>query len=268
MRSVFEFLNYREYLHFWIDSQGAKAHGARGRMAKALAVSSTLISLILKGEKSLTPDQASDLTDHLVLTDLEAEYFQVLVDLDRAASVRYREKLEKRRARLEQQSRKIANRIPTFKELSDEQKAIFYSSWIFSGIRNLTATSAGSDVRALSERLGLEIQVVIRAVQFLLQHGLCREENGRLTYGPAALHVSKESPFVNKHHQNWRLQAIHNMEKQKAGDLFFTSPMSLSHAAAEEVGKLLPTMIQNVLKITGPSDSERVACLNIDWFQY
>lgn len=58
------------------------------------------------------------------------------------------------------------------------------------------------------------------------------------------------------------------MDRRRDEDIFFTSPMSLSKAASEEVRKLLPTVIQAVMKITGPSPSETAACLNIDWFEY
>jgi hypothetical protein len=44
--------------------------------------------------------------------------------------------------------------------------------------------------------------------------------------------------------------------------------VSLSRSALEEIRTLLSTVIQNVMKISGPSPSETVACLNIDWFEY
>lgn len=58
------------------------------------------------------------------------------------------------------------------------------------------------------------------------------------------------------------------MESRRSEDLYFTSPMSLSAAARDEIRTLLPTIIQNIMKISGPSTSETAACLNIDWFEF
>jgi uncharacterized protein (TIGR02147 family) len=268
MLSIFEFTNYREYLRKWIDSHGDKAHGLKGRMAEALGVSSSLVSQILKGEKALTPDQTSDLCDHLGLNEIESDYLHLLVEIDRAAKPRYHQKLARKIRTLQEQSRQIGKRVPRHKELSEEQKAIYYSSWLYTGVRNLSAIPHLDSVGDMAKYLKLESQTVSRVVRFLLENGLCKEENGKLTYGPASTHVDKDSPFVNRHHQNWRFQAIQNMEHRRDQDLFFTSPMSLSHKAAEEIRTLIPNVIQNVMKIAGPSTSEKVSCLNIDWFEY
>lgn len=268
MLSIFEYSNYRRYLGAWIESLGARAHGSKGRIAESLGVSSSLISQVLKGEKTLTPDQTSDLSDFLGLNEIEADYLHLLVDLDRAGSHRYREKLQRKITQLQEQSRRIGKRVPRHKELSDEQRAIYYSSWLYTGIRNLTAVPDLDHAEAIAEHLHLESGVVNRVIRFLIENGLCREENGKIIYGPASTHVDKDSPFVNKHHQNWRFQAIQHMERRRDQDIFFTSPMSLSKEAAEEIRKQLPNFIQAVMKISGPSSSEIGACLNIDWFEY
>jgi hypothetical protein len=190
------------------------------------------------------------------------------VDFDRAGTPRYREKLNRKIKILQEQSRRIGKRVPRQMELTDEQKAIFYSSWLYTGIFNLAAVPVYNQATAIADRLHLELGVVNRVIRFLIENGLFKEADGTLAYGPASIHVDKDSPFVNKHHQNWRFQAIQRMEQKKDSDIFFTSPMSLSKAAAEEIQKLLPTVIQNVMQISGPSQSEVAACLNIDWFEY
>jgi uncharacterized protein (TIGR02147 family) len=268
MLSIFEHINYREYLAAWVSSLGARSHGSKGRIAHALKVSSSLVSQIFKGEKTLTADQTSDLSDHLGLNEIESDYMHLLVDLDRAGSLRYREKLQRKIDHLREQSKRIGKRVPRHKELTDEQRAIYYSSWLYTGIRNLSAIPGLNQADSIAEHLHLDLGVILRVLRFLIENGLCKEENGKITYGPASTHVDKDSPFVNKHHQNWRFQAIQQMEVRRDNDIFFSSPMSLSRGAAQEIHRLLPNLIQEVMKISGPSPSEMVACLNIDWFEY
>ena len=152
-----------------------------------------------------------------------------------------------------------------YKELTDDQRAIFYSSWVYTAIRNLTAIDRFQSGTAISEKFALEPALVNRVLKFLIENELCIETEGRITCGPKPTHVDKDSPFVNKHHQNWRFQAIQNMEKKKDSDLFFTSPMSLSKEALEQIRTLLPELIRKIMKITSPSKSELVACLNIEY---
>ncbi|MCB0411293.1 MAG: TIGR02147 family protein [Bdellovibrionales bacterium] len=268
MLSIFEFSNYRNYLEGWIEAQGARAYGLKGKIAEALGISSSLVSQILKGEKSLTQDQASELCDFIGLNELESDYLHLLVELDRTGNLKYRHKLERKMRVLQQQSRQIGKRVPRHHELTDEQKAIYYSSWIYTGVRNLVAVPGCDTVDKLATQLKMDYRRINQVVQFLLNHGLCREEGGKLNYGPASLHVERESPFVNKHHQNWRVKSLALMEEANANDLYFTSPMSLSKEAYEQILKMIPNFIQSVMEVSGPSPSETVACLNIDWFSY
>jgi uncharacterized protein (TIGR02147 family) len=268
MTNIFDFLSYRAYLTNWIESQGDRSYGLKGRIAGALNISSSLLSQVLKEEKSLTPDQTSDLCDFMGLNEIEGEYLHLLVEISRAGTPKYREKLKRKILALQEQSKKIGKRVPRNKELSDEQKAIYYSSWLYTGMRNLVAVPGFDHVQALALYLQIEPQVAQKFLRFLLENGLCLEEKGKLTYGPASTHIDTDSPFVNKHHQNWRLQGINHMDKRRDEDLFFTGPMSLSREAALEIRKMIPNFIQSVMKITGPSPSEQVSCLNIDWFKY
>jgi uncharacterized protein (TIGR02147 family) len=268
MLSIFEFTNYCEYLSAWIESQGNKSHGIKGQIAKSLNVSSSFISQVLKSEKTFTSDQTSDLSDFLGLTEMESDYLHLMVELSRSGSHRYKEKLQRKIKKFQDQSKQIGNRVPRNKELTNEQKSIYYSSWLYTGIRNLTALADCKNINSLSKYLNIEPSVINQIVRFLIENGLCIDNSGKITYGPASIHIDKESPFVNKHHQNWRIKSIQQMDLKKENDLFFTGPMSLSQEAFDEILKLLPTVIQAVMKISGPSTSEVVACLNIDWFRY
>lgn len=264
--SVFDFEDYRQYLNTWIDAQSAR--GMKAQLAQALGVSSTLVSLMLKGDKHLSMEQAAETVDYLGLQDKEADYFFILVEYGKAGSHKLRQRLKQKIQQHKSESKQLGKRLKKDLELSESQSAIYYSSWIYTGIRNLTALEQHHDVMSLSQRLNLPPSSVNKALDFLLDTGLCKIEKGRITYGPAYTHVNQESPFVNKHHQNWRFRGVQQMDVRLDSDLFYTCPMSLSFEAEEVVRNLLLKTIQEILKIVGPAKSEEVRCLNIDWFKY
>lgn len=266
MISIYNFKDYREFLNTWIRSQGQR--GLKKKLSEAANVSSTLISLILKGEKQLSMEQASDIADCLGMNERETEYFFLLVEYGRAGTPALRRKLEKRISEHQAQAKKLSHRVTPDRELTDQEIAIYYSSWVYTGIRNLSAIGEFNDVPHIAERLNISPAVVAKVLDFLLKQGLCKQANGKLLFGPAYLQVDADSPFVLKHHQNWRLRGFQFMDQYNDENLFYTCPMSLSKEAAIEIRKRLSSVIEDVLKVMRPSDCEEVYCFNLDWFKY
>jgi uncharacterized protein (TIGR02147 family) len=264
--SVYDFKDYREFLNTWIDAQGLR--GLKGKLAEVAGVSSTLISLILKGDKQMSLEQASDICDFIGMSEKETDYFFLLVEYGRAGSHSLQQKLVKRIREHQELAKKLSQRVKKDTDLTDQEKAIYYSSWIYTGVRNLTATGEFNSVQSIAERLAISPAIAAKALDFLLAHGLCKQEKGKITYGPANLHVDSDSPFVVKHHQNWRLRGFQFMDQYNENNLYYTCPMSLSKADAERVRKLLPKFIEEVLQIVRPSPSEEVYCFNMDWFKF
>jgi uncharacterized protein (TIGR02147 family) len=140
MVSIFSYSDYREFLNSWIKKNGLTRRGLQRQLALAAGVSSTLVSLILASKKHLSLEQASDIADFVGLTEKESDYFFLLVEFGRAGSYKLQNKLQKRIQDQQLQAQKITNRVTKDLILKDEEKAIYYSSWIFAGIRNLSAT--------------------------------------------------------------------------------------------------------------------------------
>lgn len=264
--SVFEYNDYRVFLNSWLNAQSTR--GLKGKLAEAMGVSSTLVSLILKGDKQLSLEQAMEASEYIGLNEKEADYFFLLVELGRAGSHKLQRRLSQKVEQQQKEAKQIGKRVKKDLELNDEQKAIYYSSWLYTGIRNLSALGKFHDVSSIAKRLNVSPANIHRIIEFLLEAGLCTSKDGLLSYGPSYTHISHDSPFVNKHHQNWRFRGINQMDMRSEDNLFYTCPMSLSAEAANEVRDLLLKKIQEVLKIVGPSTSEEVRCLNIDWFEY
>jgi uncharacterized protein (TIGR02147 family) len=266
MVQIFDFNDYREYLRAWIEAQPGR--GTSGRLAEAMGISPSMMSLTMKGEKNLSAEQATELVEFLTLNDLEADYFFLLLELGKAGSHKLTQRLQKKQKSLLLQARKISSRVRKDIELSDEQKSIFYSSWLYTGLRNLSACPGTQDLHKMSAHLNIPYEVLQPILEFLVENGLCKLEKGQITYGPQHTHLASDAPYVNQQHRNWRSKAQQQMDLRRENDLFYTCPMSLSEEGYEQIRKMLPSFIQQVLKIVGPSESEIVACFNIDFFKW
>lgn len=265
---VYEFKDYKEFLSLWLKEHPKGGRGQLKKMADYLRVSTTLLSQVLKGEKHFSLETAADITEYVGLNEKETEYFLLLVEHQRAGGHKLRKILEKKLEREQQAGAQLQNRLHKDRELTDNEKMQFYSSWMYSGIRLLSALPDMTDANVISERLNIPLGTVHQIIHFLLEENLCVMKDNKLTYGTYRTHVGKDSPFVVKHHQNWRLKGFQSMEQRRDEDLFFTQPMALSAAAAEKIRLMLPGIIEQVHAIGGPSESEVVRCINIDWFEY
>jgi len=169
---------------------------------------------------------------------------------------------------LRTQAQRLETRLPKDRELGETEKGVFYSNWIYSAVRNLTALETYNSIQAIADYLKLPRSQVKQVVEFLLETGLCVPTPKGFRSGPKRTHVGASSPFVSRHHQNWRLKGFGQMDLKREDDLFYTGPMSLSRELEAKIRNDLLAFIEKMNKQIHPSRSEVVRCLNIDWFQY
>lgn len=267
MVRVFEFSNYREYLTKWFKDRPHKGYGQMSELSRYIGVHTTLVSQILKGHKDLTTDQAILTCEFLALNNLESEYFLLLVNLDRAGNPSSKRFYKNKIQKLKEQSQNISERVSTDFKLSEEQRAVFYSEWAYSAIRQSVALPSINTIEDISQYLDLPIEKVNSYLHFLFQTGLCKQIGKKITIGPSSTHIESSSPWVNVHHTNWRNRAINSLTSPNPSDLHYTSPVTLSVSDCDLIKEKLIQAIEEVRKIVDPSSSEKMYCLNIDWFQ-
>src|SRR5262249_10109682 len=94
-KNIYEFETYKDYLKFRIAEEDPK-WGLMTRLASAAGCLRPYISRVLSTECHLTPSQAFGLAQYWNLDDDESEYFLALLEIERAASVPYRQHLQQK----------------------------------------------------------------------------------------------------------------------------------------------------------------------------
>lgn len=267
MSAFLESLNYRELIKDYLKRQPKNGRGELAKFAKHLGVNSTLISQVMSGSRDFSHEQALELAQHMGFSDLETEYFVLLVQYEKAGTQNLKSFLKKRIDLLKEQSRKLEKHYNYDRKLSDEERSVFYSSWLYSAVRLFTSIGdEGKTLHEICERFQIERQKVAEILRFLVQSGLCNENNGKYKIAVQNTFLEQGSPFFLKHHSNWRIKAIQKSEALSSQEMMFTSPMSLSkddfNLMREELAKLLKKF--SVLVKNSPA--EEIACLNIDFF--
>jgi uncharacterized protein (TIGR02147 family) len=267
MDSIYRFTDYRAVIRKRFEEFPKKGYGQARRLAQHLKCHTTMISQVMSGIKTLTMEQALLTAEFLGFNEQESDYFILLVQLDRAGSEALRENLRSKIERMRAHSEELVNRLVKKRDLTEDQKAIFYSDWSYAAVRQVTALGERQPASEIAARLNLPIKHVVKVLEFLIETGLCVKTAHGIKIGPSATHLESSSPWVRTHHTNWRQKAIASLNDDQKSKLHYTAPMTLSAADALRIRDKLVGLLEEVDKILDPSPVEELHCLNIDWFK-
>lgn len=263
--SIFEKDSYRTYLAARVAEQ---PRGEITRMAQAAGASPTLMSMVLSGEREISMEQAFDLSRYLQHTELEEEFFLLQVQLARAGNARLKQHVRAKLEKLRGDSKRTVNRIEHTRKLNDEERTIFYSSWLYSAIRLYCSVGDdGRTVEEIAERFQIARPRAVEMVTFMTSIGLTSAEGDRYKMGIARTFLEQGSPHLPRHHMNWRAKAMQKSDHVSDRELMFTFPMSISEDDFAHVREILVETLEKVSAILKESEPADVACLNIDWFK-
>ncbi len=266
--NIYEYTEYRDFLKDWIEKIPKKKRGQLARIAEAGNVHKTTLSQIFSGSKDLSLEQAFGISRYLGLSQEESDFFVLLVNYARAASRELKESFRRQIENYQKAWRQLSHRVTKSRELNDEEKATFYSNWIYSAVRNASAIESCKKPLEIARKLGVDLATVNQTLEFLLKHQLCVMTDQGVAPGPKMTHLEATSPFVTRHHANWRIKALgnHPMLRHEQ-ELAYTAPMTLSTQDAARVRSLLAELVEKTDEIVGPSPSEKLYCMCLDWFE-
>lgn len=264
---VFEYDDYKSYVNAWVQSHPKKGYGLFAKMAAFLETNSVIISQVFKGSRDLNLEQAAKLARFLALGTIETDHFLLLVQLARSGTSELKQIVQRQLKENLLKGQSIKNRIE-HKQLTDEDKAIFYSSWHYIAIWLAAPIPELGSVSKMAKHFQLPDDIINDAIQFLLERGLLKKSGNGFDFGKNIIHVPHDSPFVAKHHSNWRIKALQSVDRKKDENLHYTAPMSLSEDIGKKIREELIQFIQKQTTKVSTSPSEKLMCLNIDWFEY
>lgn len=265
--SIYETTDYKTFLKESIRLLPQNGRGEVGRMANRLRVNSTLISQVLHGNKNFTLEQAYELAEYLGLSRHESLYFLEMVELARAGTAKLRAFRQARLEELRKEALSLSHRVEKDRTLNETEKAIFYSSHIYSAIRLETSLGNGSTLDSISRRFNVSRARASEILQFLVEANLCVKEGDKFRVGPQRTHLESSSPFVARHHLNWRLEGMKRAERLTEEELMFTAPFTISPEDFLSIRERLVGLIKEVADKVQGTSPQFTACLNMDLFK-
>lgn len=269
MKSVFEFFDYKAYLKLRLAELPRKGRGERRRLAEALKCNTTYISQVLAGPAHLSPEQTERANRFLNHSKDEGQFFFLLVQHGRAGTPELREFLSQQLGEIQERRNALKNRLKFEKALRSEDQATYYSAWYYTAIHFLISLPQFQTPRALSAHLHLPMTRVLEVLDFLTKKGLASHEGERYVTGQINIHLGTDSPMLSKHHTNWRMQAIADLDRGELDKrhLHYSSIVTISEKDVSIIREALITAIEKVRAVVRESREERLYCYALDFFQ-
>ncbi len=264
MKSIFTFSSSRDFLRTYVDSLPKKGWGEIQRWAEHLSVQSPYISQVLAGNKHFNIEYAIRLAKHIGLQGLELDYFILLIESERAGSVEAKEYFQRKIQNLKKESRNISNRVTKDKTLSEEEKTIFYSSWMYSAIRMFCSIGSGKTLHQISEHFEISKETCASMLAFLVQSGFVIQKGEKYQMGAQKTHIEKTSPHVKRHWLNWHVHALTHFENVDESEMVYSAPFSISKEDFEHLQEELTAFIKKFVERVQNTEPQEIAFLNID----
>jgi uncharacterized protein (TIGR02147 family) len=260
----FDYTSYKSFLKAVIDQ--AERRGMVTELAEAAGCQRSYLSQVLNGPAQLTPDHAFGIADHLRFTSSESDYFLLLVDHERAATLKLRKRLSEKLESLRREQNTVSRTVQIERPVDLEIQGAYFSSWHMAAIHAATSMDRLQTVESISSRLSLSKAVVESGLERLLKMGLVKKERQRWLFHGGNVHLDESSPWNASNHHNWRARAILDAQTASEG-LHYTSVFTLSQADFESLRKSLLRFIDKSRKEIAVSPSEELASFCCDLFK-
>jgi uncharacterized protein (TIGR02147 family) len=264
--SVFEYTDYKEFLRDYIARLPKKGRGEINRIANFLNVHPTLLSQILGGTRDFSTEQIHKLCGYMGLQPLESDFLILLLQCDRAGTVELKKYYKTKIEELKKSSLSISNRLARHKTLSELERSVFYSSWTYLAVWLFTSVGKGQTIEAISQHFSVTRAHASEILNFLKTSQLCIEEDGFFKMRSQHIHLGFGSPFLARHHANWRMKSLERIDNLADEEMMFTSPFSISKKDFARIREEIVKLIKTTSSIIKDSPAENVACMNFDLF--
>lgn len=267
LRSIIQFNNEIKYLKERIKYEG-NSWGLLGRWADIAGCHRPQFSNILAEKASLTMDQAFNLASALNFSEIEKEYFLLLVELRRTALSDYKKHLNQKMSKIREDQERLELRLQRSETILASAPATYYSSWFWSAIHIACSIPSVQTSTALSKHLGIPKDFTLQILKQLEIWGLIKATGAdHWCWASGEIHLPKESPLSVLHQNNWRQKAVENAQFSRPQSVHFTGLYSMNLASYEELKELLLHYIEQYNKKAMAAEETILVCFNTDLFQ-
>lgn len=264
---IFKFEDYRTYLIEIIKQKDGKSRGYKSYLADQIGCQRAFVSQVLKGDAHFNLEHGEAVARILGLSNEEADFFLLLILYSRAGTFQLRTRFMAQIKSAKDARLVLKNRFKEKDTLSFQDKAEYYSSWLYGAIRVLTTIPRFQIRENIEKYFNVPTEQLAATLDFLISRGLIIEKNSRLIPTEKHLYLGSDTKLVVQHHSNWRMKAVQSLSASSKTDLHFSSVNSLSREDVLKIREVLMQAIENIRLSVKDSQEECLYSFCIDLFE-
>ena len=259
--------NYKDYKPYVEASLKTRGHGAKKKLALFANIQESFLSQVLRADAELSLEQGDKVNHFFEHTNEESHYFLLLIQKRRAGTPSLKSYFQYMIDEILLKQKNLKEQIKAKSEVSTQNREKFYSSWQFAAVQVATSIKEYQTMRSLSQKLNIPEKRLSEILEFLLSTGLVVRNGNSFDMGTQSTHLGKDSTLVYKHHANWRLRTLQELEKQNSDQLHYSTVMSLSREASEQIQNDLSKVIKQSNQTMEASKEEVLYTFCIDFYE-
>ncbi len=256
--------NYKDFINQLIYKSPLK--GVKTKLAAHLGCNPGFISQVLNGQKTnFSLDHLYLIGDFFNLSSSRKKLLLKLWIRDKVSSEEYQFELDQEIAELQKSKTSISENISPNITLRDQEKAVYYSHWIFPITHIMISLERFGTEKEISKHLNVSSEIVKEALHFLEENRLIEKVKGCYEIGPTRIHLDKNSPFLRMMHMNFRKKAVDDFQKGHDFNLNYSSVFTMKKEDVEELREEALKFIKRKEKILASTKGkDDVVVLNLD----
>ena len=265
--SVFEYSYYKKFILDWIESIPNGGRGLRKSLADAMGCQTPFITHVLSGDYQFSPEQIESCARWMELADRESEFLMLLVLKQRAGTKKLSEFFSRQISLRREQESILQERLKIDSTLTLEDQYVYYSTWLYAAIHMALLIPQLRTFQSLQDYFHIPAEQLKKVLDFLVDHQLVKVTKNEYQVLKPVLHLGKRSTLLTQHHMQWRVRSMEEFAKNKTESLHYSGVMSLSKEDYEWVREKMSHLLSDVVQRLKNSPDEKLAALNMDWFE-
>ncbi len=256
--------NENDYRKIVLKLIGGKT-GVKFKLSHYMGCQPAYLTRVLKGQADFNQDQILSLAEFFQLDQDQSEYLLYVLLENRSAKASTKKLFKSKSAQIAEKGLQLKKQLNADSKLSEEFEAVYYSSWVYSAL-HIALLSPHFEEKKISEHLGLKLQDTLNALNKLETIGLIFKKNNRWHVTHTNTHLGSDSPWLSRHHMNWRIKMTEKMSRNDLVGLHYSSTACCSKEDKIIINQTLLTAIQKCRDIIKKSSNEVVFYYGVDLF--
>jgi hypothetical protein len=203
----------------------------------------------------LSQDQILLAADFFGLDTDQTEYIVYILLENRSGNQKSKKFFQAKAAEIAEKGLQLKKQIKAETKLSPELESIYYSSWVYSAL-HISLLNPKFDLKIFSEQSGLSWTEILSAIKKLEQIGLIEKKNNKWKVSDTRTHLGQGSPWLSRHHINWRMKICERMSREDMSGLHYTSVASCSLQDREKINQIFVEALQKCRALIKDSPDE------------